>query len=192
MKLMLVNQSEVEISEAFLTKWTESVGAELTKNKIWTPEQSRLELTVVCLDATAAKKINWQFRGKDYATDVLSFESMEAGSLGELVICPQVLQKQAEEHKQTFNLEMGYMILHGILHLLGHDHEKSEDAAAKMFKIQDDIFDKLRRSETPAKKTAAKKAAAAGKPAAKKVAPKSAKKAAKKIAKKSAKKAVKK
>ncbi len=96
------------------------------------------------LDSTPAKKINWQFRGKDYPTDVLSFEPVdEESSLGELVLCPQVLQKQAVEHKQDYNDELGYMVLHGVLHLLGFDHEKSEADAKKMLELQDDVFQKL-------------------------------------------------
>jgi probable rRNA maturation factor len=145
MTLAILNQSEVSISEAFLKKWVKAVQAELTKREVLDAARAKLELTLVFLDTVPAKKINWQFRGKDYATDVLSFETMEEGSLGELVMCPQVLQKQADEHKQTFNLELGYMILHGILHLLGYDHEKSEDEAKKMLGIQDEVFEKLRK-----------------------------------------------
>lgn len=145
MTLAILNQSEVSISEAFLKKWVKAVQAELTKRDVLDAARAKLELTLVFLDTVPAKKINWQFRGKDYATDVLSFETMEEGSLGELVMCPQVLQKQADEHKQNFNQELGYMILHGILHLLGYDHEKSEDEAKKMLGIQDDVFEKLRK-----------------------------------------------
>ena len=145
MTLNILNQSEVSVSEAFLKKWVKALQTELTKRDVLSAEKAKLELTLVFLDTTPAKKINWQFRGKDYATDVLSFETMEEGSLGELVMCPQVLQKQAEEHKLSFNLELGYMILHGVLHLLGYDHEKSEDEAKKMLGIQDAVFEKLRK-----------------------------------------------
>lgn len=145
MTLTILNQSEVSVSETFLKKWIKALQTELTKREVLDAEKAKLELTLVFLDSTPAKKINWQFRGKDYPTDVLSFESLEEGSLGELVMCPQVLQKQADEHKQSFNLEMGYMVLHGVLHLLGYDHEKSEDEAKKMLGIQDAVFEKLRK-----------------------------------------------
>ncbi len=98
---------------------------------------SKMDLTIVFLDTAAAKKINREFRGKNYATDILSFDG------GELVLCPQVLKRQAKEHRHSFNAELGYMLIHGVLHLKGFDHEKSKSAAAKMFKIQDQVFDRL-------------------------------------------------
>ncbi|MFN9065876.1 MAG: rRNA maturation RNase YbeY, partial [Bdellovibrionales bacterium] len=55
-------------------------------------------LTLVFLDLKEAKKLNFQFRGKNYATDVLSFSSMDPNSLGELLLCWPVLKKQAKEH----------------------------------------------------------------------------------------------
>lgn len=84
-----------------------------------------------------------QFRKKNYATDILSFAGDLEDSLGELVLCSQVLQKQAKEHKLTFNEELGYMLTHGVLHLMGFDHEKSKKEAKIMHDIQDLIFDKL-------------------------------------------------
>jgi probable rRNA maturation factor len=53
------------------------------------------------------------------------------------------LKRQAREHKLSFQHELGYMVLHGILHLLGYDHETSEADAEKMFAIQDEVFEKL-------------------------------------------------
>jgi probable rRNA maturation factor len=95
------------------------------------------------------KKLNQQFRGRDYATDVLSFEgqglSDDGGAvLGELVLCMPVIKRQAKEHGLSLNEELGYMVLHGILHLLGFDHERTRAEAARMFKVQDEIFAKLR------------------------------------------------
>ena len=102
------------------------------------------DLTVVFLDPAPAKKLNHQFRKKKYATDVLSFSSDLPGELGELVMCPQVLQRQAKEHGLSLKAELSYMLIHGVLHLLGYDHEKSEREAQKMFRIQDQLFDRLR------------------------------------------------
>jgi len=74
----------------------------------------------------------------------LSFPGDESqGSLGELILCPQVLKAQAKEHDFSFQEELGYMIIHGVLHLLGYDHEKTSHQAKKMFRLQDQIFDKL-------------------------------------------------
>lgn len=108
-----------------------------------TKAQAQRELSVVFLDSKEAKKTNKQFRGKDYATDVLSFESLSPDHFGDLVLCPQVLQKQAQEHGLKYQEELGYMLLHGILHLLGYDHETSPQEAEVMFQIQDATFQTL-------------------------------------------------
>lgn len=96
------------------------------------------------IDAVEMKKLNKQFRGKNYPTDVLSFAPVEPGSLGELVFCTDVLKRQAREHQLTYRDELTYMLIHGLLHLLGYDHERSQAEARKMFKIQDAIFEELR------------------------------------------------
>jgi probable rRNA maturation factor len=98
------------------------------------------ELVVVFVDKEEAQRLNFQFRGKNYATDVLSFSSIAGDAIGELVLCPDILQLQAREIGWSFRNEAAYMCLHGLLHLLGFDHEKSERQARRMFSLQDDIF----------------------------------------------------
>jgi probable rRNA maturation factor len=101
------------------------------------------KLVVAFLDLKEARNINRLFRKRDYATDVLSFSSSDPGVLGELAICPKVISRQAKEHGILVREEMGYMILHGILHLLGYDHEGSAAQAKKMFALQDKVFTRL-------------------------------------------------
>lgn len=102
------------------------------------------DLTIIFLSRSKAKKINSQFRGKDYATDVLSFSDPEGDVLGELALCPAVLQRQAKDNKHSFQMELNYLLLHGVLHLLGYDHEgttaKHKKQAKIMFQIQDEVF----------------------------------------------------
>lgn len=69
------------------------------------------------------RKINKQFRRKDYATDVLSFPSMLPGSLGEMAIATGVMRRQAREAGHREAIEARVLALHGLLHLLGYDHE---------------------------------------------------------------------
>ena len=99
-------------------------------------------MNVVFLDAGPARKLNLRYRRKNYATDVLSFMG-EDGELGELVICPSVVRRQAREHGLTFEEELSYMILHGWLHLLGYDHELGRREERLMFSLQDRIFDNI-------------------------------------------------
>jgi len=143
MNLLIVNESKASIPRKFLTTWGELLSKELIKRKTVSKKFNDIELTLVFLDLKPAKKINKEFRNKDYATDVLSFESMTPDSLGELVLCPEVLKKQSQEHGLTFQMELGYMVLHGVLHLLGYDHEIGEAEAREMFELQDDLFEVL-------------------------------------------------
>ena len=100
------------------------------------------ELALVFLPESQAKALNLQYRKKNYATDVLSFQG-DGDSLGELVFCPEVVARQAGEHHLSFRDELTYMCLHGLLHLLGYDHEKDKAQARAMFRLQDRLFDQF-------------------------------------------------
>lgn len=101
-------------------------------------------ITVVFVSAGESEKLNFAFRKKRKPTDILSFAPVEKGSLGELVICPQVLRQQARENGIVFSEQLLYILIHGILHLLGYDHETSAREARIMYAIQDRIFEELR------------------------------------------------
>lgn len=147
MKYNLLNHSSISMPRSFVQSWLNALEKELIREKIVSKaikkKSKEIELTVVFIDSANMRKLNREFRKRDYATDVLSFESHERQSLGELAICPQVLKKQAKEHGLSFKEELGYMLIHGVLHLLGYDHEKSPKEAKVMFTLQDAIFDRL-------------------------------------------------
>lgn len=143
MKVLVINQSSERVPRKFIQTWCANIEKEFLKRKVFDKATSKKELTVVFLDPSEAKAMNKQYRGKNYATDVLSFDSLSPDSLGELVLCPQVLIKQAKEHGLKNREELGYMLLHGLLHLLGYDHETSSEEAEKMFSVQDEVFAKL-------------------------------------------------
>jgi probable rRNA maturation factor len=89
--------------------------------------------TIVFVSDAAIKKLNRQFRGKNYATDVLSFptqaeefEFENQSHLGEVVISTQRAAAQAKENGLTFRNEVQQLILHGLLHLCGYDHETDD------------------------------------------------------------------
>lgn len=93
----------------------------------------RTDATIVFVSDAAIKKLNRQFRGKNYATDVLSFptqaekfESENQSHLGEVVISLERAAAQAKENGLTFQNEVQQLILHGLLHLCGHDHETDD------------------------------------------------------------------
>lgn len=101
------------------------------------------ELTVVFLSTSEMKNINKIFRKKNKATDILSFKSGDDSSLGELLLCLDVLKKQAREQGHSLDHEISYMLIHGILHLLGYDHELSNREEQLMFALQDRCFSVL-------------------------------------------------
>lgn len=144
MKLLLVNNSHDRVPEKWLAKWVRALSRELSKRGH--KKQARLELVCAFVTTVEMRKMNRQFRGKDYATDVLSFESMDPTSAGELVMCMPVIRRQAKRTGLGEMGELGYMVVHGALHLLGYDHETSPADEAKMFALQDAIYTRLEKT----------------------------------------------
>lgn len=144
-KLELINQSGRPVPRTFLKRWVQGLSRELLREKVRRDFINK-KLTIAFLEPKSARRLNREFRKRDYATDVLSFDSLEPDSLGELVICPHVISRQAKEHGLLVREELGYMVLHGVLHLLGYDHEKSKREAKRMFDLQDRIFQRLLKS----------------------------------------------
>lgn len=140
--LTVLNQSGRAMPRTFLRSWVRRMGR-LAAPRLGAKRYRGRELVIVFLDEAAARELNKTYRRKDYATDVLSFESDDPAILGELVICPAVIARQAREHGLLVREELGYMVLHGFLHLLGYDHELSRKEAKKMFAIQDELFELL-------------------------------------------------
>ncbi|MDR2364885.1 MAG: rRNA maturation RNase YbeY, partial [Zoogloeaceae bacterium] len=78
-----------------------------------------------------ARELNRAYRGKDYATNVLSFAYDRAPAVcGDLVICPAVVAREAAEQDKTPEAHYAHLTVHGVLHLQGEDHERAETAAA--------------------------------------------------------------
>ncbi len=135
------------IPRAFLEKWVTKTAPVLLKEKLGAKARSFLldasEVTIVFISEGEIRRLNREFRGKDEATDVLSFAPTDEGSLGELALCLSVIKRQAREHDLSVNEELGYMVLHGVLHLLGYDHELSARDSKRMLSLQDRVFETL-------------------------------------------------
>ncbi len=108
---------------------------------------SRWTASVSLIGAPAMTQLNSMYRGKNRPTDVLSFTSPEVfqkqGHLGELVICLPVLKRQARELKHPPELELKVLLVHGLLHLLGMDHELGPKQAAEQARLEQKILEKL-------------------------------------------------
>ena len=77
-----------------------------------------------------ARRLNRQFRGKDYATNVLSFpyDSARGTLAGDIVICAPVVAREAREQGKSVEAHHAHLLVHGLLHLRGYDHERESDA----------------------------------------------------------------
>ena len=95
----------------------------------------RSELSIALVDDAEIARLNKTYRGRDTATDVLSFSLVEGpqsgfrgGLLGDVVIGIEVAARQARERHRALDEELTRLMIHGVLHLLGHDHEDDEEA----------------------------------------------------------------
>ncbi|MGE0528690.1 MAG: rRNA maturation RNase YbeY, partial [Bdellovibrionales bacterium] len=121
MKSLILNPAGERVPRAWLERWLNGLSKRLARKGF--KDLQRKELIVVFVSAREMKRMNHFYRGKDYATDVLSFEGVEAGSVGELILCFSTIKSQAKHTGFSERGELGYMIIHGVLHLLGFDHE---------------------------------------------------------------------
>lgn len=102
------------------------------------------EVTVRLVGAEEGRALNRDYRGKDYATNVLSFP-YEIGEriCGDLVLCREVVEREAIEQGKDAEAHYAHMVVHGMLHLQGHDHETSSADARRMEALERDILDAL-------------------------------------------------
>lgn len=117
---------------------------------------SELELTITCVDRTRIAELNEAYLEGTGDTDVLAFP-IDApdevtvgvpGILGDVVVCPDVAAAQAAEHGRTTSGEIDLLLVHGILHLLGHDHAEPEERA-EMFGLTDTLLSDFAAAAVP-------------------------------------------
>ncbi len=92
----------------------------------------RKDLSVVIVGVKRMAKLNAQYRGQQKPTDILSFRADAENEYGDLIICPEYIEKKAREYNQPIKEAYAVLCIHGMLHLLGYDHETDRDFK-KMF-----------------------------------------------------------
>ncbi|MGL5406359.1 MAG: rRNA maturation RNase YbeY [Propionibacteriaceae bacterium] len=108
------------------------------------------DLSILLVDEQTMENYHVRFMDLPGPTDVMSFpmdelrpprkgEEPPIGMLGDIVLCPAVTERQASEHGRTAEAEAEYLLIHGLLHLLGYDHAEPEEKA-EMFGINDTII----------------------------------------------------
>ena len=144
MKIEMINHSKQRIiSSQFVKTWMRKIRKELIKRGV-SSSQLNKKVVLAFLTEDDMKKLNRQFRKKKKAADVLSFLENHPDRLGELALCPKYIKKKAQKNFMSVREYSAYIILHGLLHLLGFEHEKSKKSAQEMFQLQDQVFEKLR------------------------------------------------
>ncbi|BAS45986.1 hypothetical protein SSCHL_1206 [Staphylococcus schleiferi] len=131
-------------------EWYEQINALLDYARTEEGINEEAELSVTFSDKDEIQSINRDYRDKDRVTDVISFafeeqedifEGMDMPRiLGDIIICTDVAQEQAQQYNHSFERELGFLALHGFLHLLGYDHMTEEEEKI-MFSRQKEILE---------------------------------------------------
>lgn len=116
----LASDAENLPSQAALERWVTAV---LARH----PDEQRTELTVRFVDEDESRTLNHTYRGKDSATNVLSFPfegppEVALPLLGDLIVCAPVVHLEAEQQAKALHDHYAHMVIHGTLHLMGYDH----------------------------------------------------------------------
>ena len=91
--------------------------------------ESDAELTVRFVGAAEARRLNREFRGKDYATNVLTFDYQHAPVVvADIVLCVPAVRREAREQRKGYREHLAHLVVHGVLHAQGHDHARARDA----------------------------------------------------------------
>lgn len=96
-------------------------------------------LSIAFVNPGEMQKLNRKYRRKDKSTDVLSFGKVAhfKDDVNEVVICPETVKKEAKIYKKAFKKELIKVLIHGVLHTLGYDHEVSKSQEEKMYQKQE-------------------------------------------------------
>jgi probable rRNA maturation factor len=110
-------------------------------------DPAKAVVSVLLVGDRRMREMNRTYRGLDRTTDVLSFSQLEgsllqheSAELGDIVISPAQAKQQAHERGTTFNQELALLLVHGLLHLIGYDHEKNRYEAKKMREKESELI----------------------------------------------------
>ncbi|MBM7453555.1 putative rRNA maturation factor [Acholeplasma morum] len=115
--------------------------AEVLIKRIFEQVDTKEEMSVIFLTSDAIKTMNRDYRGIDKVTDVISFPDKEDDYIGDIFICLDRAKEQASDYNHSIEREIGFLSVHGYLHLLGYDHHTEEDEKV-MFTKQEEILKK--------------------------------------------------
>ena len=138
MKILYTDEMNCCLSYEFFTLVAESVFNELDMSS------NEYEISLLITDDETIRKYNKEYRNKDRATDVLSFPMEDDIILGDVAISFETAKRQSEEAEINIDREVAFLFIHGLLHLLGYDHETSQEDEEEMFALQEKILKKCK------------------------------------------------
>lgn len=115
----------VEINNLTLDKADYSFLKDIAFKVLKAEGKDKIELSIAIVDEKRMREINGKYRGKDKETDVLSFDYED--NTAEIVLCPSVIKKNAKKSDLGYNEELARVCIHGVLHIVGYNHEQSEE-----------------------------------------------------------------
>ncbi len=146
----------IEINNLTTTLIEEEILKKVAEKVLEDENKKNIDLSIALVGQRRIRELNKKYRGKNKVTDVLAFpeskvllEKFKKGpvekiqGLGEIVICSREIKKNAKRFGLNFEKELARVLIHGILHLLGEDHEKSETRAKKMSEKEKHYFSQL-------------------------------------------------
>ena len=146
MTIEIQNFTARKIDENFLEKIIHTTIQFEKKQK-----DDKIYMSVALVGVGRMESLNRRYHKEKRATDVLSFSGGKdfmvpkrfGKYLGEIILCPKVIQKQALRTKVAFEKEFAHVLVHGTLHLLGWEHERSDAAAVKMHTMEEKMLKEL-------------------------------------------------
>lgn len=100
-------------------------------------------VSIIFVNNETIQGYNKQYRNKDYATDVLTFPDGTLNNLGDIIISLDKCEEQRLQYEHSFDRELGFLVVHGVLHTLGYDHQTPEEEAT-MNELQNKILHKAK------------------------------------------------
>jgi probable rRNA maturation factor len=138
-----IGKPELALSVQYAVKPDDAPTRAMIRAWAKTALEGDAEFTVRLVDSEEGRELNSAYRGKDYATNVLTFVyEQDSVCQGDLVLCAPVVKREAEEQGKSVEAHYAHLVVHGVLHLQGYDHEDENEALA-MEAVEAHIVKKL-------------------------------------------------
>ena len=136
MTLYITDEAELGLEHNFFKTVLDIIYKELNDDRL-----IEREISLLLADDETIQELNKSYRNMDKPTDVLSFEIESDTMLGDIIISVETAKRMAVEYSISLDREIAFLFIHGILHLLGYDHETSAEDEEEMFALQTKLLD---------------------------------------------------